>query len=51
MPKTWPRNDVYRKRFFVPDLSPEQRQQLKAIEPKIVFVAESPHERERAHAE
>src|SRR5688572_14384703 len=30
-------------RFFVPDLSPHDRQSLRGMRPCIVFVAESPH--------
>lgn len=39
----WPKDDAYASRYFVPDLSPEQRQQLKGFSPNVVFVAESPH--------
>jgi len=31
------------KRYFVPDLSPEGREELRKIKPKWIFVAESPH--------
>ncbi|MEW6057859.1 MAG: hypothetical protein AB1540_14725 [Bdellovibrionota bacterium] len=44
----WPKDQYYRERFFVPDLTPEQRSQLKKLKPKLVFVAESPHESEVA---
>jgi hypothetical protein len=30
-------------RYFVPDISPVDRPELKSLVPKIVFVAESPH--------
>jgi hypothetical protein len=30
-------------RYFVPDISPVDRSELKTLEPKIIFVAESPH--------
>jgi len=31
------------KRFFVPDLSPEARHELRDLKVKVIFVAESPH--------
>lgn len=34
--------------FFVPDLSPMDRPQLKGLRPRVVFVAESPHSSEIA---
>lgn len=40
---SWPLAAAYRRRYFVPDLSPEQRPQLLDLSPKFVFVAESPH--------
>jgi hypothetical protein len=39
----WPKRANYEKRFFVADLSPEQRVELKKFKPRYVFVAESPH--------
>lgn len=39
----WPKRSAYQKRFFVADLSPEQRESLADLKPKFVFVAESPH--------
>lgn len=30
-------------RFFVPDLSPQSRKELKAVRPRVIFVGESPH--------
>lgn len=48
MIKKWPYYPAHSNRFFVPDLSPEQRSELKSLKPKLVFVAESPHEREVA---
>lgn len=39
----WPKRSAYQKRFFVADLSPQQRSALASIKPKLVFVAESPH--------
>lgn len=35
-----------RSRYFVPDLSPQQRPELSAVRPRVVFVGESPHVRE-----
>lgn len=35
-------------RYFVPDLSPMDREELRSIQPKVVFVAESPHTSEIA---
>lgn len=37
---------AYFERYFVPDLTPEQRPQLKSFKPTVVFVAESPHQAE-----
>lgn len=45
---SWPKTKIYKSRYFVPDLSPEQRAQLRDFQPKMVFVAESPHEAEVA---
>lgn len=39
----WPKGTIYKKRFLVEDLSPEQRPLLASLVPKLVFVAESPH--------
>lgn len=39
----WLKQVDYKKRFFVADLSPEQRPALADLKPKLVFVAESPH--------
>lgn len=44
----WPRGEEFRNRYFVPDLSPEQRPQLHDLRAEVVFVAESPHEAETA---
>lgn len=42
----WPRDKAYRQRYFVPDLTPQQRLQLREFQPEFIFVAESPHEAE-----
>lgn len=39
----WLKQADYKKRFFVADLSPEQRPALADLKPQLVFVAESPH--------
>jgi hypothetical protein len=38
----WPKSKAYKQRYFVPDLSPEQRVELKSAHFKVIFVAESP---------
>lgn len=44
--RVWPTDPEYRARYFVPDLTPEQRRQLRRLRPRVVFVAESPHKDE-----
>jgi hypothetical protein len=44
----WPARRNYHSRYFVPDLSPMARPELKGVKPKIIFVAESPFESEVA---
>lgn len=49
--QSWPKNAKYRDRYLVPDLSAEARPELKGLKPRLIFVAESPHEAETAPAD